>query len=71
MKGTKTSVADPEGQDAMHHNYVLLKGDLETTRFHIPKAENDHNMMQHEVAKLQNSQFACFRSRTFGKKDLV
>lgn len=46
-----TSVADPERQDAMHHNYVLLKGDLETMRFHIAKAENDHNMMQHEVAK--------------------
>jgi hypothetical protein len=53
-----TSVADPEGQDSMHHNYVLLKGDFETMRFHIAKAENDHNMMQHEVAKLQNSQFA-------------
>jgi hypothetical protein len=51
MKGTMTSVADPERQDAMHHNYVLLKGDLETMRFHIAKAENDHNMMQHEVAK--------------------
>jgi hypothetical protein len=37
MKGTMTSVADPEGQDAMHHNYVLLKGDLETMEFQLPK----------------------------------
>jgi hypothetical protein len=56
MKGTMvtSSMAVPEeGWDAVHQDYASLKGDLATMRSHIAEAENERNMMQHELAKQQ------------------